>query len=86
LVKGGNVAIQTKIKCEYFCWQEDRHALETVSSIAPIQAASHDYNCEFDNDELGKELLAPLPQGISEQFNPVVAADEFDTLYRWFVS
>ena len=49
-----------------------------------ILASSLDYGFDFDEDELGRELLAPLPNGLSSQPNVQVDADEFEFLFRWF--
>ncbi len=52
--------------------------------IKPILASSLDYGFDFDEEELGRELLAPLPAGLANQPNNHIDADEFESLYRWF--
>lgn len=52
----------------------------------PIQANSRDYGFDFDEDELGKELLAPLPFTLADQHLPEVDADEFESRHLWFLS
>ncbi len=56
----------------------------TLSVVA--EATSQDYSFDIDDEELARELLAPLPESLSDQYNIVVDADEFDALYRWFAS
>ena len=51
-----------------------------------IQASSRDYGFDFDEDELGRGLLAPLPANLSAQSIPEAAADEFESRYIWFIS
>ncbi len=52
----------------------------------PTSATALDYGFDFDEEELGKELLAPLPVNILEQPSYDVSAEEFDAQYRWFNS
>lgn len=52
----------------------------------PILASSLDYGFNFDEEELGRELLAPLPAGLANQLNDHIDADEIESLYRWFNS
>ena len=49
-----------------------------------IMASSLDYGFDFDEDELAKELLAPLPASLGNQTDHHVEPDEFNMLYRWF--
>ena len=52
----------------------------------PILASSLDYGFDFDEQELGMELLAPLPDGLGDQTSHPIGAEEFDSLYQWFNS
>ena len=52
----------------------------------PILASSHDYGFDFDDEELGRELLASLPASLEDQPNHHIEAEEFESLYRWFNS
>ena len=52
----------------------------------PIQANSRDYGFDFDEDELGKEFLAPLPFTLAEPPLPEMAANEFESRHLWFLS
>jgi hypothetical protein len=52
----------------------------------PILASSLDYGFDFDEEELGRELLAPLPASLEAQPNHRIEAEEFESLYRWFNS
>lgn len=52
----------------------------------PIQADSRDYGFDFEEEELGRELLAPLPVSISAQSFPEVDADTFESTFQYFLS
>ncbi len=52
----------------------------------PIYASSRDYGFDFDEDELGRELLAAFLFDIANQPLPEVDADEFEERYAWFIS
>ncbi|MBI5962289.1 MAG: hypothetical protein HY863_02340 [Chloroflexi bacterium] len=52
----------------------------------PIQANPYDYGFDFDEDELGRELLAALPASLSIQPFPEVDADEFEKTFHYFLS
>jgi len=47
----------------------------------PIYADSRDYGFDFDEEELARELLAPLPASLISQTNYEVEADEFESYY-----
>ncbi len=50
-------------------------------------ATSLDYGFDFDDQSLGQELAAPLPAGdIADSPAPLIEADEFESLYKWFIS
>lgn len=57
-----------------------------VAKSEPIYASSRDYGFDFNEDEVGKELLAPLPLIFANHSLPEVDADEFEERYAWFVS
>jgi hypothetical protein len=52
----------------------------------PIYASSRDYGFDFDEEELARELLAPLPESLIAQTNYEVEAHEFESCYLWFLS
>ena len=54
--------------------------------IQPVQACSRDYGFDFDEDEIGKELLAPLPINLFSQTFPEIDADEFEQVFQCFLS
>jgi hypothetical protein len=56
------------------------------SRTHPIQACSRDYGFDFDEDEIGRELLAPLPVDLSSQGFPEIDADEFEQVFQCFLS
>ena len=60
--------------------------LADFSCTHPIQASSHDYGFDFDEDEIGKESLAPLPINLSSQTFPEIDADEFEQVSQCFLS
>jgi len=51
-----------------------------------IHANSRDYGFDFDEEELGTELLAPLPICPPIQSLPEVDADAFESSFRFFLS
>ena len=56
------------------------------SSARPVQACSRDYGFDFDEEEIGKELLAPLPVNLSSQTFPEIDVDEFEQVFQCFLS
>jgi hypothetical protein len=52
----------------------------------PVLATSLDYGFDFDEQELGRELLAPLPASVADLPANEISAEEFDSLYKWFIS
>jgi hypothetical protein len=52
----------------------------------PVVACSRDYGFDFDEDELARELLAPLPAGLADLALPEADAAEFESRYLWFLS
>jgi len=52
----------------------------------PIFASTLDYGFDFDEQELGRELLASLPASLDDQPDHLIEAEEFESLYRWFNS
>jgi hypothetical protein len=52
----------------------------------PIQACSCDYGFDFDEEKIGRELLAPLPASLSSQAIPEIDADEFEQVFQCFLS
>ena len=48
----------------------------------PIRASSRDYGFDFDEEELGKDLLAPLPANLTRAQNP----DEFEKVFELFIA
>jgi len=55
-------------------------------SAQPIQACSRDYGFDFDEEEIGREMLAPLPFKTSSHAIPEVDADEFEQVFQCFLS
>ena len=57
-----------------------------VALPEPIQASSRDYGFDFDEEEIGRELIAPLPNAHSMQSTSEANADEFESRYLCFLS
>ena len=57
-----------------------------LPGVHPIQACSRDYGFDFDEEEMGRELLAPLPANLSSQAIPEIDADEFEQVFQCFLS
>lgn len=51
-----------------------------------IRASSLDYGFDFDEEELASELPAPLPAALPRSAISEVEADEFERVFRYFVS
>jgi hypothetical protein len=56
------------------------------SRSTPIQACSRDYGFDFDEEEIGRELLAPLPACLASGAIPEMEADEFEQVFQCFLS
>ena len=56
------------------------------SRATPVQACSRDYGFDFDEEEIGRELLAPLPAWLSTQPILEIEADEFEQVFQCFLS
>lgn len=57
-----------------------------VALPEPIQASSRDYGFDFDEEQIGRELIASLPNAHSTQTTSEAHADEFESRYVWFLS
>lgn len=55
-------------------------------SPEPIYASTRDYGFDFDEEELGKELLAPLHADSASSIIHEVDADEFEQVFQYFLS
>ena len=60
--------------------------LKDTLPVQPVQACSRDYGFDFDEEEMGREMLAPLPVDLSSQAIPEVDADEFEQGLQCFLS
>ncbi|MBI3151394.1 MAG: hypothetical protein HYZ21_04635 [Chloroflexi bacterium] len=49
--------------------------------VQPVYASSLDYGFDFDEDEVGRELLAPLPASLEDQSISDEDTDEFALFY-----
>ena len=56
----------------------------TLPIMELIQADSRDYGFDFNKDELGRELLAPLPASFTVQSLPDL--DAFENTFHYFLS
>ena len=57
-----------------------------VAESEPIFASSRDYGFDFDEEEIGRELLTPLPVSLSTQPVLEIEADEFEQTFHYFLS
>jgi hypothetical protein len=57
-----------------------------VALPEPAQASSRDYGFDFDAEELGHGLSAPLHIDPSARMLPDINPDEFESRYLWFAS
>jgi hypothetical protein len=57
----------------------------TVVELEPIYADSRDYGFDFDEEEIARELLAPLPASLSIQSFPEVDVEEFEQALHYFL-
>jgi len=64
--------------CNFFVIISDG---EDFTPAQPIRASSRDYGFDFDEEELARELLAPLPASFISQTNYDMDADEFESCY-----
>jgi len=51
-----------------------------------VQACSRDYGFDFDEEEIGRKLLAPFPAKLSSQDIHEIEADEFEQAFQCFLS
>ena len=59
---------------------------EDFSTEEPIRASSCDYGFDFDEEEVTRELLVPLPASILPQSNAEADANELEASHLWFLS
>ena len=52
----------------------------------PVQACSRDYGFDFDEEEMGRELLASLSDRPSSRAIPEIEVDEFEQVFQCFLS
>jgi len=57
-----------------------------LSQATLVQACSRDYGFDFDEEEIGRELLAPLPAKLLSQDIHEIEADEFEQAFQCFLS
>ncbi len=57
-----------------------------ISQTQPVLISSRDYALDFEAGELAEELVASTTGSVLDQSCQIVDADEFDSLYRWFIS
>jgi len=55
-------------------------------SAKPVQACSRDYGFDFDEDEIGREMLALRSFKTSSPAIPEIDADEFEQVFQCFLS
>ena len=61
-------------------------SLPVYVSLCPIEISPQDFGYEINEDELASEMLVQLPDDLLGQTTPEVNPDEFETVYKWFLS
>ena len=54
--------------------------------LGPLQVPARDFGYEIDEQNLAEELLAPLSISFPDPNHPDVDPDDFETVYRWYLS
>ncbi|MGW8251803.1 MAG: hypothetical protein ACWGO1_14260 [Anaerolineales bacterium] len=54
--------------------------------MTPALGSHPDENFYHDEEQLAAELAAPLPESLTPQPLPEVDPDEFEKIYRWYLS
>jgi hypothetical protein len=62
------------------------HCNFVIAPKEPIFADSRDYGFDFDEEELGKELLAPLPASFLRQQNSEAESNELEKVFELFIA
>lgn len=53
---------------------------------SPIYASSRDYGFDIDEEALARELIAPLPVSLENHPIPNVDANDFEQVFKYFLS
>jgi hypothetical protein len=61
-------------------------SLPVYISTPKTSLSAKEIGYEIDKDEMGSEVLAQLPASVKDQPAPQVDPDDFETLYKWFLS
>ena len=54
--------------------------------VQPICASSRDYGFDIDEEDVARELLAPLPASLITLVDYELDPDEFESRHQWFLS
>ena len=54
--------------------------------MGPVEISSQDFGYEINEDDLASEMLVQLPDNLLGQTPPEVDPDEFESIYKWFLS
>lgn len=57
-----------------------------LAPAQPVQVCSRDYGFDIDEEEMGREFLAPLPIDLALGAIPEIDADEFEQGLLCFLS
>lgn len=57
-----------------------------IAPAEPAQVCSRDYGFDYDEEEIAREMLAPLPAELSNWAISQSEADEFDSVSLRFLS
>jgi hypothetical protein len=61
-------------------------SLPVYVSLCPIEISPQDFGYEINEDELASEMRVQLPDNLIWQPIPEVDPEDFETVYKWFLS
>jgi len=74
---------QAFVKTTLFC---NIFSLPLYIPMGPIEFSPQDLGYEINEDDLASEMLAQLPDDLLGQTTPEVDPEEFESIYKWFLS
>lgn len=86
LCKEQTMSIQIRTRPATFYTYECSTTPEDNKYNDRVVCSPREYGFDFDEDELARELIAPIPAGVSDPPCQSIEADEFEMLYKWFSS
>ena len=74
---------QAFVKTILFC---NIFSLPLYIPMGPVEISPQDFGYEINEDDLASEMLLQLPDNLVGQAPPEVDPDEFESIYKWFLS